>query len=61
MAHELRIQIAIPLATGALERARQVAAFEPHIDTISTAVGEARGDIKVDVIATKPRPSKGAG
>lgn len=60
MPFELRIQIAIPLAAGALERAKQVAGFEPHIDTISTAVAEARGDIKVDVVATKPRQPKGA-
>lgn len=61
MAHELRIMIAVPLATGALERAKQVAAFEPHIDTISTVVAQARGDIKVDVVATKPRPQRGEG
>ena len=58
MAHELRIQVAIPLEGDAISRAKDVAAFEPTIDEFAQAVARAGGDIKVDVIKAKPRAAK---
>ena len=55
MAHELRIQVAIPLEGDAISRAKDVAAFEPTLDAFAEAVARAGGDIKVDVIKAKPR------
>jgi hypothetical protein len=60
MAHELRIQVAIPLEGDAISRAKDVAAFEPTLDAFAEAVVRAGGDIKVDVIKAKPRASKEA-
>jgi hypothetical protein len=58
MAHELRIQVAIPLEGDAISRAKDVAAFEPTLDAFAEAVARAGGDIKVDVIKAKPRTRK---
>ncbi|GGC63845.1 hypothetical protein GCM10011504_47570 [Siccirubricoccus deserti] len=58
MAHELRIQVAIPLEGDAVTRAKEVAAFEPTLDGFAEAVARAGGDIKVDVIKAKPRAAK---
>jgi hypothetical protein len=58
MAHELRIQVAIPLEGDAISRAKDVAAFEPTLDAFAEAVARAGGDIKVDVIKAKPRAPK---
>ncbi|MDT8263600.1 hypothetical protein RQ832_10110 [Roseomonas sp. DSM 102946] len=58
MAHELRIQVAIPLEGDAISRAKDVAAFEPTLDAFAEAVARAGGDIKVDVIKAKPRMPK---
>ena len=38
MAHELRIQVAIPLEGDAIARAKDVAAFEPTLDAFAEAV-----------------------
>ena len=35
MAHELRIQVAIPLEGDAISRAKDVAAFEPTLDAFA--------------------------
>ncbi|MCQ4159212.1 hypothetical protein NON00_04655 [Roseomonas sp. GC11] len=61
MAHELRIQVAIPLAGDAMARAKDVAAFEPTLDAFAEAVARAGGDITVDVVKAKPRAVKGEG
>ena len=58
MAHELRIQVAIPLEGDAISRAKDVAAFDPTLDAFAEAVARAGGDIKVDVIKAKPRAPK---
>lgn len=58
MAHELRIQVAIPLDGDAIARAKGVAAFEPTLDSFTDAVARAGGDIRVDVIKAKPRAAK---
>ena len=58
MAHELRIQVAIPLEGDAISRAKDVAAFEPTLDAFAEAVARSGGDIKVDVIKAKPRMPK---
>lgn len=58
MAHELRIQVAIPLAGDAMARAKDVAAFEPTLDGFAEAVARASGQIQVDVVKAKPRPNK---
>ena len=58
MAHELRIQVAIPLEGDAISRAKDVAAFEPTLDAFAEAVARAGGDIKVDVIKAKTRTPK---
>ena len=58
MAHELRIQVVIPLQGDAVARAKDVAAFEPTLDSFTEVVARAGGDIKVDVIKTKPRMPK---
>ena len=56
--HELRIQVAIPLAGDAMARAKDVAAFEPTLDSFTEAVARAGGQIDVDVVKAKPRPNK---
>ncbi len=58
MAHELRIQVAIPLQGDAIARAKDVAAFEPTLDAFAEAVARAGGAIQVDVIKAKPRAAK---
>ena len=58
MAHELRIQVAIPLAGDALARAKDVAALEPTLDSFTEVVARAGGQITVDVIKAKPRTVK---
>ena len=58
MTHELRIQAIIPLAGDAMARAKDVAAFEPTLDGFAEAVARAGGQIQVDVVKSKPRPSK---
>ena len=58
--HELRIQVVIPLAGDAIARAKGVAAFEPLLDGLSEAVARAGGEVEVDVVKAKPRPSKEA-
>lgn len=58
MAHELRIQVAIPLGGDAIARAKDVAAFEPTLDAFAEAVARAGGDMVVDVIKAKPRTPK---
>ena len=58
MAHELRIQVVIPLDGDAMTRAKEVAAFEPTLDTIAEAVARAGGEITVEVIKAKPRTAK---
>jgi len=58
MAHELRIQVSIPLDGDAMARAKDVTAFEPTLDAFAEAVARAGGDIVVDVVKAKPRPSK---
>jgi hypothetical protein len=56
--HELRIQVAIPLAGDAIARAKDVTAFETTLDGFAEAVARAGGAIKVDVIKVKPRMPK---
>jgi len=56
--HELRIQVAIPLAGDAIARAKDVTAFETTLDDFAEAVARAGGDIKIDVIKAKPRAAK---
>ena len=58
MAHELRIQVVIPLQGDAVAGAKDVAAFEPTLDSFTEVVARAGGDIKVDVIKAKPRTPK---
>ena len=58
MAHELRILVSIPLEGDAVARAKDVAAFEPTLDTFAQVVARAGGAIKVDVIKAKPRAAK---
>ena len=58
MAHELRIQVAIPLAGDALARAKDVAALEPTLDSFTEVVARAGGQITVDVIKAKPRTAR---
>ncbi len=58
MTHELRIQVAIPLAGDAMARAKDVAAFEPTLDSFTEAVARAGGQIEIDVVKAKPRPSR---
>ena len=53
--HELRIDVAIPLAGDAIARAKDVAAFEATLDPFTEAVARAGGRITVDVIKAKPR------
>lgn len=60
MTHELRIQAIIPLAGDAMSRAKDVAAFEPTLDTFTEAVAKAGGNIAVDVIKAKTRAPKEA-
>ena len=56
--HELRIQVAIPLAGDAMARSKDVAAFEPTLDGFAEAVARVGGQIQVDVVKAKPRPNK---
>ena len=56
--HELRIQVAIPLAGDAIARAKDVTAFETTLDDFAEAVARAGGRIDVDVVKAKPRPVK---
>ena len=58
MAHELRIQVAIPLGGDAIARAKEVAAFESTLDSFTEAVARAGGQIAVDVVKAKPRAPK---
>ena len=58
MTHELRIQVVIPLQGDAVARAKDVAAFEPTLDTIAEAVARAGGEITVEVVKAKPRAAK---
>ena len=58
MSHELRIQVAIPLAGDAIARAKDVAAFEATLDPFTEAVARAGGRITVDVVKAKPRTTK---
>jgi hypothetical protein len=58
MAHELRIQVSIPLDGDAMARAKDVAAFEPTLDAFTEAVARAGGEITVDVVKAKPRATK---
>lgn len=58
MAHELRIQVAIPLVGDAIARAKDVARFESTLDSFTEAVARAGGQIVVDVVKAKPRTSK---
>jgi hypothetical protein len=58
MAHELRIQVVIPLEGDAIARAKDVAAFEPTLDGFAEAVARAGGSIDIDVIKAKPRTPK---
>ena len=58
MAHELRIQVVIPLQGDAIARAKDVAAFESTLDSFTEAVARASGEIKVDVITAKTRTPK---
>lgn len=58
MAYELRIQVVIPLQGDAVARAKDVAAFEPTLDSFAEVVARAGGEIKVDVIKAKPRAAK---
>jgi len=58
MAHELRIQVVIPLQGDAVARAKDVAAFEPTLDSFAEVAARAGGEIKVDVIKAKPRTAK---
>lgn len=51
--HELRIQVAIPLAGDALARAKNVSAFESTLDSFTEAVARAGGQIAVDVIKVR--------
>lgn len=60
MAHELRIQVIIPLAGDAMSRAKDVTAFEPTLDAFTESVARAGGQIAVDVVKAKPRAVKGA-
>ena len=53
--HELRIDVAIPLAGDAIARARDVSAFEATLDPFTDAVARAGGRISVDVVKAKPR------
>ena len=59
MAHELRIQVAIPLGGDAIARAKDVAAFEPTLDAFAEAVARTGGQITVDVVRVKPRRAQG--
>ena len=58
MAHELRIQVAIPLGGDAIARAKDVAAFEPTLDAFAEAVARTGGQITVDVVRVKPRSAQ---
>jgi len=60
MSHELRIQVAIPLAGDAMARAKDVTAFEPTLDSFTEAVARAGGQIQIDVVKSKMRPSREA-
>lgn len=55
MGYELRIQVTIPLQGDAIARAKDVAAFEPTLDSFTEVVARAGGSIDVNVIKAKPR------
>lgn len=59
MNYQLRIEVIVPLEGDALMRAKEVAAFEPAIETFAEAVVRAGGDLKIDVIKAKTRKVKG--
>lgn len=46
------------LTPDAVARAKDVAAFEPTLDSFTEVVARAGGDIKIDVIKAKPRAAK---
>ena len=52
--HELRIQVAIPLAGDAIARAKNVSAFESTLDGFTEAVARAGGQSAVDVVMVRP-------
>ena len=58
MGYELRIQVTIPLQGDAIARAKDVAAFEPTLDSFAEVVARAGGSIDVNVIKAKPRTGK---
>ena len=58
MGYALRIQVTIPLQGDAIARAKDVAAFEPTLDSFAEVVARAGGNIDVNVIKAKPRPAK---
>jgi len=58
MGYALRIHVSIPLEGDAISRAKDVAAFEPTLDSFTEAVARAGGAIQIDVIKAKPRVVK---
>ncbi|WP_203072202.1 hypothetical protein [Falsiroseomonas ponticola] len=58
MGYELRIQVSIPLEGDAIARSKDVAAFEPTLDSFAEVVARAGGSIDVNVIKAKPRTPK---
>ena len=58
MGYELRIQVTIPLQGDAIARAKDVAAFEPTLDSFAEVVARASGSIDINVIKAKPRAAK---
>ena len=58
MGYELRIQVTIPLQGDAIARAKDVAAFEPTLDSFTEVVARAGDSIDVNVIKAKPRTAK---
>ena len=58
MGYALRIHVSIPLEGDAISRAKDVAAFEPTLDSFAEAVARAGGAIQVDVIKAKSRAAK---
>ena len=58
MGYELRIQVTIPLQGDAIARAKDVAAFEPTLDSFTEVVARAGGSIDVNVIKAKLRVAK---
>jgi hypothetical protein len=58
MTYALRIHVSIPLEGDAISRAKDVAAFEPTLDSFAEVVARAGGAIHVEVIKAKPRVVK---